>query len=404
MAIPPLTVPLGGRRVAVPVLSGPVGAASPAYPYINQPRATAQVDAEFALISELRNAPVGVGGVTPRYLSMANAVSAYRTDRAAAIAGFQTTANVGTADERSQRVILPGGPTWQALFSYARMSAELDTLRDRPLRPQDYVHTGRFDHAIFASQATAGLRANHQTSVKFHASSLPNYDRMLTYMENDARIIDVRWMAYMLGTAYWEAAETFVAGQRPNGRPIRQWRTIVPIDEGGRGEQRRYARPVKVERLGSTRARITEWDGDQFEVTESGYSIPRGMNGGADYDAVASRAFANAAGDQLTYFGRGFVQLTWWYNYAASGVAIGRGFDLLYDPELAKDPDIAYKVLADGMVTGRHYANGRRIQNYIYGSTANYVGARAIVNAGNPEPVIVQAALVFEAALLAART
>lgn len=403
MATLPQTVPLGGRHVPVPVLLGPVGAPSPAYPNINQPQATAQVDAQFALIAELRSAPVGIGGVTPQQLAIANAVSAYRTDRAASIAGFQATANVGAADERSNRVVLPGGPTWQALFTYARMAAELDTLRDRPVGPHDYVHTGRFDHAIFATEATAGLRANHQTAVKFHASSLPNYDRMLTYVENDARIIDVRWMAYMFGTAYWEAAETFVAGRRSNGRTIRQWRTIVPIDESGQGEQRRYARPVKVERLGPTRARITEWDGDQFEVTENGYTIPRGMNGGAEYAAAASRAFTSATGDEQTYFGRGYVQLTWWYNYAAASVAIGRGFDLLYDPDLAKDPDIAYKVLADGMITGRHYANGRRIQNYIYGATANYTGARAIVNAANPEPVIVQAALVFEAALLAAR-
>lgn len=114
-------------------------------------------------------------------------------------------------------------------------------------------------------------------------------------------------------------------------------------------------------------------------------------------------AYVQAAGAEHSYFGRGYVQLTWWYNYAMAGITIGRNFDLVYNPELANDPDIAYKVMADGMITGRHYANGKRIQNYIYGTTADYVGARAIVNVYDLQPTIVEAAQVFEAALMAAR-
>ena len=403
MGLPAQTVPLGGQQVAVPRLLGPVGAPNPAFANINQRPAVDQVDAELATIAKLRNKPGGTGGVTAQLLAMANAVQGYAQDRPAAIAGFQNTANVGTAIERTQRVILPDGLTWRALFSYAKMSDQLEILRDRSADPRDYVYTGRFDHALFSTGATTGLRADLQTSGKFNPASLPDYDRMLTFMENDVRIIDVRWMAYMFATAFFEGAETVVVGRRTGGKPIKQWRTVVPISETGEGETRRYARPVKVEALGPTRARITEWDGDQFEVTEEGYTIPRGMDGGARYDAPASVGYTKAKGVEHVYFGRGYVQLTWWYNYAAAGVAIGRGFDLLNNPELAKDADTAYKVMADGMITGRHYANRRRIQNYIYGAAANYAGARAIVNAADPEPTIVQAALAFEAALLAAR-
>lgn len=194
-----------------------------------------------------------------------------------------------------------------------------------------------------------------------------------------------------------------MVSRRPDGRPVRQWETVVPISEGGEGGTLRYARPVKVERVNLTQARLTEWDGDHFEVTERGYSVPRGMDGGATHGTPASQAYVRATGSEHVYFGRGYVQLTWWYNYAMAGVAIGRGFDLLYDPAVANDPDVAYKVMADGMITGRHYANGKRIQNYIYGATANYAGARAIVNASDPQPTIVEAAQVFEAALMTSR-
>jgi hypothetical protein len=290
-----------------------------------------------------------------------------------------------------------------ALFSYGRMAAGLDTLRDLQRDPHDYVHTGRFDHARFLTESANRLQANRATAVKYHAGSLPNFDRMLTFMEDDARIIDIRWMAYMFGTAYWEAASLVTTGRRPNGNPIRQWQTVIPIDETGRGVERDYGRPVKVQRLGPTHARITEWDGDQFEVTERGYTLGEGQDGRARYHSAPNSRYAAAVGDERIYHGRRYVQLTWWYHYAAASVAIGRGFDLLWNPQLANDPGIAYRVMADGMITGRHYANRRRLQNYIAGATANYAGARAIVNLFDAQPTIVDATRAFEAALQVSR-
>ncbi len=51
------------------------------------------------------------------------------------------------------------------------------------------------------------------------------------------------------------------------------------------------------------------------------------------------------------YHGRGFIQLTHKYNYALIGLALG--FDLVNDPDLAKDPFVASMVLA-------HYCNQTR--------------------------------------------
>jgi hypothetical protein len=399
----PQRIPIAGQQVVVPSLPGPVGAATARYPLINQPAAVALVDAQLAVIAELSSAPNGPGGVTPQELAMAQAVASYRTDRPGAIAGFQRTANVGSAEERAAGVILPTGTTWPALFGYGRMARQLDALRDQRRDPRDYVYSGRFDHAAFLADSATRLQGNRATAVKYTAASLPNFDRMLTFMETDSRIIDVRWMAYMFATAYWEAAGNVAVGRRRNGNPVNQFQTVIPIDEIGRGRQRDYGRPVKVERLGATRARITEWDGDQIEINERGYVLSRGQDGGAPYNSAASRAYAAAPGDERVYYGRGYVQLTWWYHYAMASVAIGRNFDLLWNPELAKEPDVAYRVMADGMITGRHYANRKRLQMFLAGSLTDYVGARAIVNAYDPQPTIVEAAKVFETTLLGAR-
>lgn len=403
MGVQPRTVSLGGARVPVPALVSSVGRPAPAYPTINQPAAATLIDGALALVAELRDKPLGAGGITPAHLAAAQAVAGHRADRVAAIAGFQRVTNSGTPEERAGQVILPLGQTWPALFSYSREAAELDILRDAARDPRDYLHTGRFDHVAFLDAATTGLQGDALTRPRISSLSRPRFDRMLTFMEADGRLIDVRWMAYMMATAFWEAARVVVSGRRPDGRPIRQMETMVPIDEGDRGGTRAYARPVKVEQVTDTHARITEWDGETMEVVDGRVVMPTGTRQGATYGRPAAPGYRSAAGSELSFFGRGHVQLTWWTNYALAGIAIGRGLALLYDPELAKDPDVAYDVMADGMMTGGHFANRRRLPNYIFAGLSEHAGARAIVNAADPQPTIVAAARIFEAALLSAR-
>ncbi|MCL6508730.1 MAG: peptidoglycan-binding protein [Bryobacteraceae bacterium] len=50
--------------------------------------------------------------------------------------------------------------------------------------------------------------------------------------------------------------------------------------------------------------------------------------------------------DGERYRGRGFVQLTGRYNYATFGAAVGLGDELLSNPELANEPEIAARLLA----------------------------------------------------------
>lgn len=76
------------------------------------------------------------------------------------------------------------------------------------------------------------------------------------------------------------------------------------------------------------------------------------------------------------YYGRGFVQLTWDYNYKTYSLLTGK--DLLTDPELALDPAVATFVLVDGFKFGRF--TGRKITDYITASGADFRNARRCIN------------------------
>ena len=79
------------------------------------------------------------------------------------------------------------------------------------------------------------------------------------------------------------------------------------------------------------------------------------------------------------YYGRGLVQVTWQSNYQYWSDRLG--VDLVSNPELANQPDIATKILVGGMKDGTF--TGRRLGQYIHGDYHDFVGARRIVNDTN---------------------
>ena len=78
----------------------------------------------------------------------------------------------------------------------------------------------------------------------------------------------------------------------------------------------------------------------------------------------------------LVYYGRGFVQLTWKYNYEAMGKKLG--VDLVDHPELALDLDVASQVMFRGMIDGTF--TGRKLATYFNADTQDWVNARRIIN------------------------
>lgn len=76
------------------------------------------------------------------------------------------------------------------------------------------------------------------------------------------------------------------------------------------------------------------------------------------------------------YYGRGFVQLTWDYNYKKLGEILK--IDLLNHPELALDPATAASIMCIGMEEG--IFTGKRLSTYFHEETSDWINARKIIN------------------------
>lgn len=96
-----------------------------------------------------------------------------------------------------------------------------------------------------------------------------------------------------------------------------------------------------------------------------------------------------------TYYGRGYVQLTWKTNYQTMCNLVG--IDLVNSPERACEPCTAWKICSEGMRKGRF--TGKRLRDYITDSTTNYKGARKIINGTDQDDLIAWYATKFQAML-----
>lgn len=76
------------------------------------------------------------------------------------------------------------------------------------------------------------------------------------------------------------------------------------------------------------------------------------------------------------YWGRGYVQLTWKFNYQK--YAEITGVDLVNFPDEAKEPKTAAFILVHGFKHGTF--TGLKIGNYIAGNTSDFINARRCIN------------------------
>lgn len=97
----------------------------------------------------------------------------------------------------------------------------------------------------------------------------------------------------------------------------------------------------------------------------------------------------------LSYFGRGYVQLTWENNYRNAGNKLG--VDLVDNPGLALDSGIAAEIIRRGMEGG--WFTGKKLSNYLTPTKTDYVGARRIVNGTDKASQIASIAVKFEKAI-----
>lgn len=85
------------------------------------------------------------------------------------------------------------------------------------------------------------------------------------------------------------------------------------------------------------------------------------------------------------YYGRGYVQLTWDYNYRQYSDLLN--LDLINEPDLVMRPDIALFILVDGMKRG--VFTGVKLDDYISSREINFRKARRIIN-GDDEAVRIE--------------
>jgi putative chitinase len=116
------------------------------------------------------------------------------------------------------------------------------------------------------------------------------------------------------------------------------------------------------------------------QVFPTRFDVPTAQAYAHQPERIANRAYAGkigngneASGDGWRYRGRGLVQITGRANYAKFHIA---------DPDDALDPEKSVEILFDGMINGRF--TDKKLGDYFRTTAADWVGARAIVNPGEP--------------------
>jgi murein DD-endopeptidase MepM/ murein hydrolase activator NlpD len=207
--------------------------------------------------------------------------------------------------------------------------APLDPARAQQTPP---AKTTRIDRDFFFAKINAEL--SHAPGFgKTPKHTVPqltaeHYNEVFDAWDRDPQLTDLRWLAYILGTAYHETG--FV---------------VRPIRETGRDDET-----------------------DVVRLLEAAYAKGR----------IKKRYWLQQENGQR-YYGRGFVQLTWADNYKRVGQAIGLQTSLYDRPDRALDRPPAVQILYRGMIDGL-YTPGQALPKYFSPLKEDWVNARKIVN------------------------
>lgn len=98
------------------------------------------------------------------------------------------------------------------------------------------------------------------------------------------------------------------------------------------------------------------------------------------------------------WYGRGFVQLTWDYNYKKATEKTGTKMDTVSTADNAMIPEVAAKVIVQGMIEG--WFTGKKLSDYITLTKSDYKGARRIINGTDKDDEIADIARQFEEDLI----
>lgn len=108
-----------------------------------------------------------------------------------------------------------------------------------------------------------------------------------------------------------------------------------------------------------------------------------------DFGRSQARKLGYSGGEE--FYGRGYMHLTHDYNYAKFDKLLGLNGEMVRNPDLAKDPEIAAKVLVVGMRDGLF--TGKPLDRYIDADSHDVYNARRVVNGVTPsKPWSIEAA------------
>ena len=183
---------------------------------------------------------------------------------------------------------------------------------------------------------------------KLTSSQVSEIEFMVNEFDRD-KSISYPQAAYMLATAWHETATR-----------------MLPIEEYGKGKNRTYG---------------TWYRNSNNELYAFMDSSKRSAYLHSDYPYL--------------YYGRGYVQLTWYFNYENASKKIG--VDFLNNPDLVMNKNHAVKIMIQGMKDG--WFTRKKLSDYINQSQKDYVGARRIINGTDKDKLISGYAETFEKAL-----
>lgn len=126
------------------------------------------------------------------------------------------------------------------------------------------------------------------------------------------------------------------------------------------------------------------------------WETARTMQAIREYGRGRGKEYGRPTSTGHAYYGRGLVQLTWERNYRVMGGKLG--VDLVNNPDLALDLNIAVQVMFDGMMLGLF--TGKRLSQYFNGKTEDWVNARRIINGTDKAQTIARIAKQFHEAIV----
>lgn len=236
-----------------------------------------------------------------------------------------------------------GDETYEAIV---KALGDLDRLKGSKVTPVP----GKINRAVFYNS----VRAQDLFGGSLDQSQVIGSEAILDGWEKSG-LTDIRWLAYMLGTAYHETAQRM--------RAVRE--TLAPTDD------------------------------QAIAILDKSFA--------AGKLPWVSKPYWRKDADGKSWLGRGLVQLTHKSNYETmSGIL---GVDLVGNPSYAMNDDLAVEIMIEGMTNGASSKGdftGKSLENYFNATTEDWTNARRIINGVESAEKVARYGRQFHAALKAA--